>query len=585
MAKHNNIKILRISFIGLILFSSVLLSSCNEDRFLNEVPRDFLSPENALVTMENFDAALIGLYGKTRDNLYLSDLNIVFPSLAWVGTDLVYNFNPLGEDGSRPDWGGSILLPTNDPVVKLLWGIAYSIIYDANVIISRSESEHSELTEVQKLQVQAEAAFFRGYMYKMLANLYGGVPIVLEEIQSPRRDFTRADRNEVYEQAASDLEFAADYLEDIDETPDWRINRLAALHLLSEVYISLERWTDAIEAASRVIDHPNTALMTERFGTMVDHPFLGGDVYWDLFRQGNQNRSTGNTEAIWVLQFEFNVAGGGHETGGGGFGGGPRMERLMIPRLWQIEIPNYDGTRDLLVPAPNTFYYGQGSGVARPSHFFFETLWERSGYDQDIRNSEYNIQRDFQVNNPASDRNGEWILKDEITIRMESFVDTMRNFYPAIAKMSTIGQHPVETYSSDQTVEGSMGLGHNYRYRDTYVIRLAETYLLRAEAHLGNNNPGAAALDINVVRERAKAPDVNPSEVDIEYILDERARELYFESYRLLTLTRLGVLVERARKYNHWGGIMYHDHNNLWPIPFSEIEKNTQGNLEQNPGY
>src|SRR5690625_7458466 len=95
--------------------------------------------------------------------------------------------------------------------------------------------------------------------------------------------------------------------------------------------------------------------MTERFGTMVDHPFLGGDVYWDLFRQGNQNRSTGNTEAIWVLQFEFNVAGGGHETGGGGFGGGPRMERLMIPRLWQIEIPNYDGTRDLLVPAPNTF--------------------------------------------------------------------------------------------------------------------------------------------------------------------------------------------------------------------------------------
>src|SRR5690625_7800780 len=93
-------------------------------------------------------------------------------------------------------------------------------------------SEHSELTEVQKLQVQAEAAFFRGYMYKMLANLYGGVPIVLEEIQSPRRDFTRADRNEVYEQAASDLEFAADYLEDIDETHDWRIKRLAALHLL-----------------------------------------------------------------------------------------------------------------------------------------------------------------------------------------------------------------------------------------------------------------------------------------------------------------------------------------------------------------
>jgi hypothetical protein len=61
-------------------------------------------------------------------------------------------------------------------------------------------------------------------------------------------------------------------------------------------------------------------------------------------------------------------------------------------------------------------------------------------------------------------------------------------------------------------------------------------------------------------------------------------RELYTEEWRVLTLTRLGKLVERSRKYNPFGNT-YAEHNNLWPIPFSEIEKNIEAELEQNPGY
>ena len=88
-----------------------------------------------------------------------------------------------------------------------------------------------------------------------------------------------------------------------------------------------------------------------------------------------------------------------------------------------------------------------------------------------------------------------------------------------------------------------------------------------------------------MVRNRAQAPLITPGEVDIDYILDERARELYLEEFRLLTLTRLGKLVERTREYNPFDGETYADHNNLFPIPFSEIEKNVMANIEQNPGY
>lgn len=563
----------KINYYLAILIVTVGIS-CDEDSFLEETPKDFLSPEIAYVTQNDFEAAVLNLYAQTRNEFFTSDSENSFPSLGWDGTDMVYAHKNFGV---RPDWGGSLLLPTNTNLVYgSMWKPAYQIIYDVNVIIGRSEAEQSQLTETQKSRIQAEAAFFRGYMYKMLANLYGDAPIVLEEVTSPRRDFVRSSRDDVYRQSAADLLLAAQELPDVDEVDDSRINKLAAYHLLSEVYISLGRWQDAVDAASQVIDHPRTALMTERFGSMVDHPEFGGDVYWDLFRQGNQNRSSGNTEAIWVLQYEFNVPGGND---------GFQLERTVVPRLWQAKIYNEDGSVHPLIPYPNTNYYGRGSGFMSPSRYLYDNVWRKSGYHEDIRNSEFNIVRDFVVNNPSSDHNGKWVFKDNVPIALETVNDTTRNFFPVFAKASVVGQHPTELYHNDQTVPGSLTNAAQRTFRDKYVIRLAETYLLRAEAYLGMNNLELAAEDINTVRNRAQAPEVNPADLDLDYLLDERLRELHFESLRLLTLTRLGKLVERARNYNPWVGELYQDHNNLWPIPFNEIEKNIESDLGQNPGY
>jgi hypothetical protein len=563
-----------------LLSVSILSSSCNEEEFLEEIPLDFFSPENSYVSMDNFEAALWNLYAIPRDEMYSPATATGFPTIAWSGTEIAYTHSGLS---AKPDWGGAVLLPTNTEVVyDGLWAPCYRMIYDANVIIGRADAETSELTNDEKIMVQAEAAFFRGYAYKMLANLYGGVPIVLEEVTSPKRDFVRATRQEVYEQCVEDFTFAAENLGEIGEVDDGRVNRLAAYHYLAEVYISLGRWQQAITAASTVIDHPGTGLMTERFGTRANeapHPQFpwvsGGDVYWDLFRKGNQNYSTGNTEAIWVFQAEFNV------PGGGGF----QLPGYLIPMLWRANIPNNDGSLVPLIPGPNTYYLGRGAGFLRPSYYFFETVWRKSGYDQDIRNSEYNIVRDFKVNNPASDYNGLWVGQDNVPIRMASASDTMRNYFPGIAKAATPGNDPLELYSPDQTVPGTLVRDGRYNFRDWYAIRLAETYLLRAEAHLGNGSAILAAADINVIRNRAQAPEVSAAEVDIDYILDERIRELYYEEFRLLTLTRLGKLVERTRSLNPLVGDTYKDHNDLWPIPFDDIERNTEATLSQNPGY
>jgi hypothetical protein len=174
--------------------------------------------------------------------------------------------------------------------------------------------------------------------------------------------------------------------------------------------------------------------------------------------------------------------------------------------------------------------------------------------------------------------------------------DTTMGFYPVILKMSrggnfpdaALAKNPNGTYATTPLGEKILlGAPSGWiTFKDQYEMRLAETYLLRAEAYLGNNQKDKAAADINVVRTRAHATPTptDGSQIDIDYILDERARELYAEELRNMTLFRLGKFVDRSRRYNG-AGHLTGDHQNLWPIPFEDIEKNILAVLEQNPGY
>lgn len=145
---------------------------------------------------------------------------------------------------------------------------------------------------------------------------------------------------------------------------------------------------------------------------------------------------------------------------------------------------------------------------------------------------------------------------------------------------------PVEYVDQNpNSIPGTLLYDARRVWRKHYQIRLAETYLLRAEAYLGAGNKNMAAGDINVVRRRANATDVTPDKVDIDYILDERLRELYYEEIRVMTLCRLGKLVDRVKRFNPLVARTVADYQNVWAIPNAEIIKNVEAALEQNPGY
>lgn len=578
----------------LCLFLGLLSVSCNESEFLKESPEDFMSSDNSYITATDFDMAINGLYYTIRKEFYGVDENTPFDYI--YGTDLIFD----GEPGTSNRHGNMVAAynPTGN-IPKAHWDYLYKLISDANVIIGRVAM--ADFTEEEKTQYVAKSRFFRGMAYRTLAYLYGGVPLVLEEVSTPKTDFVRATKEETLRQAMEDVKFAAENLPDITAIKDGEISSPAAYHLLSEIYLALGMNQEAVYAASEVIDNPALGLMKTRFGSRSTE--TPGDVYWDLFRKNNQNRGAGNTEGVWVIQFETNLPGGGSSTADLKLDGNYMLERHCAPmtRDVKLRVTQSDGTvkdySPFLWPIGD-YTGGRGIGWGISTQYFSNTIWN-SDFNNDIRNANHNFVRRFAVNNPEF--KAEFPDIDTIDVdnppanlivgQGASMTIPGRYLFAYQTKCTTPYNHPSELYLNASIWELKSIAGTTYV--DQYMFRLAETYLLRAEAYLNLNDKTKAASDINVVRERAHANPVDPANVDIDYILDERMRELGIEEKRRLTLMRMGKLYDRVMKCNPYyanpetngDGIGMQEKYNVWPIPYSAIEANTDAVLEQNPGY
>ena len=547
--------------------SALSLSSCNEEEFLKEVPQDFLSLENAYVSYSDYQSALTGLYNMVRSYEY-SEMGFY----CMLGTDIAYNAR------RNTDRMGDLVahyVPSGW-LVKIIWENQYELIKNANTIFSRVQD--SELTEAQKTLILAEARFFRAFAYRTLVYYFGGVPINREEIISPKDDFQRDSKEEVLKFMREDFEYASSNLPKINDVVDGKVSDLVAKHYLAETCISLGDYPAAIQAASDVINDSNTALMTKRFGSRVS-AVPEGDVYFDLFQRKNQNRkSAGNTEALWVIQMEEDVIGGFTVTTGSYIF---PLERHHCPCTYLCTDP--EGNPAFVANGlgrSNFNSAGRGVSFMRTTEWHLNQNWGKD-FDNDMRNSAVNIVRTAVYDLPTSKYYGKSLIDPE-TMSKNYKVQNLR-WYPWLTKATCPGDHPEALYADKDLKTLTTAAGNTYA--DQYMLRLAETYLIRAEAYMYNNQKDKAAEDINVVRRRANASDVTPSEVTIDYILDERARELTLEERRKLTLYRTGKFVERTRKYNEYQGSQVQDYMALFPIPYSFIEANTGAKIEQNPGY
>lgn len=532
---------------GMCAICLLLATACSKS-LLDENPPQLITPDNLYIDKAGFQAGINGLYDEVRrarsGNTY-GDPNDLMLVGAFIGVDNAYgNFRAPLEDVFN-EWGArNNSLETS---FRRVWGWLYETINAANTIIVRAEKPGINWTEDEKNGIVAEARFIRAWAYRHLAYLWGAVPLTLEEAAGTniKTDWQRAPVAEVQKSMEADWLFAAEHLPETSSANGIVLSGTAR-HYLAELYLAMNQPAKAKEQAAAVVQNNNYRLVTERYGVQKDKP---GTPFTDLFLDGNSNRSEGNTEALWVIQSELNVIGGD---------GSNIMRRYWVNRYYSLRV---GGKNPVQVSAENG---GRGIGRLAPTRFALD-LYD----DGDDRGSAFAWRWYWLVNDPANIPSG-YDLGDTIYLARNINEQLSNPGWPNPRKWDYT--NPTDANDARQ-------------YNDQIYVRSAETWLLLAEAELKLNNPQGAADAVNVLRQRAHVDPVDPGQVNLDLILDERSRELFSEEERRYTLLRTGKWLERTRLHNIIAGPLITPRDTLWPVPQDVIDANITAEMKQNEGY
>lgn len=531
-----------IKNIIIIIACIQLVTSCKKT-FLDENVYSSYAPET-LTDSLGFEASITGLQNRVTNWFSYSD-NQGWLGVWQVGTDIAYTV-PGRAGGWENPYNAYATLTSTDAAAGYAWRWAYEVINNANTIIANIESPSlTGMTQGNKNSINGEARFFRAYAYNILATCFGKVPLITVPLTAPKTDFTRASLDEVNNQLVQDLTFSATNLPDIDNVKSnskgkmyARANKAMAQQLLAEVYLRMGKPDLAEVQCNNVIGSIKFNLITARYGTRLG---IAGDAFSDMFWYGNQRRGQGNRESIWVIEFE------NPSTVIGGVTNSPQQRRL-----WGAAYHEVAGMK--LTDSTG----GRTNARLRLSNWVLYNLYGAN----DMRNSQNNIRRKFWYNLPGDPKFGQPVP------------------YTGTDTLFRLAPHTTKWFQFDPADEFGFAM-----IKDIIVMRLGETYLLLAEAQFRQNKLTEAANSINVIRARANATPVTAGQITLDFILDERVRELVAEENRRMTLMRTGKLVDRSTTLNGDKITGLAAKNLLLPIPQTEINLNIGAPLGQNDGY
>ena len=606
----------RLALVILTLAFALPMSfnSCNDEAFLEEKVYSTLLTDTWYGSQEGIKQGIAGLYTLLRQRWYWGQENQdeIGIWLGGLGTDIAYHGENPNNNRFLCDFE-TYLVASGDPggTISHHWRYSFELVSRANYLIDACEKlpETKWKRPGQKEEYIAEAKFFRAWAYRNLTSFYGKVPVIVAPITSVKVDFQRDPLETAYALMETDLKTAiADLPQRGAEEGTGRITKGAAWQLLCEVYLAEHKYPDAVQAANTLIDGTlGYKLMTARFGGK-NSVWGSGDVFWDLHADGNQF-SSANTEGIWVMGFPYKIEDSNSNHRAGRCWGNayfrldhtPDMPKTGAAKAdWD---PFYGEQRSGGEALPGGFNgysdtLGRGVSWIHPTNLTSYYIW-KDNWDNDYRNARHMIKRDFYYDNPRSIFDGKRLSLDDYAAYgwydasvVGSSVRDRRNdscqyIFPFFLKKFD----PCNV----KTNPGTSGNGDSFK--DIYIMRLAETYLSRAEAYIGMGQEQKAIDDINVVRKRSNAKEVTIAEAEaysgtvLDFLLDERARELYSEECRHFVLRRTGTLVDRVKKYNNnpakpaGSGQNIKDKHILWPIPQSEMDLNIENKWEQNPNY
>lgn len=624
---------LKLSFIAL---SALLVMSCHDELDQTPIDPDSVTEQDVFADANQAKDALAKLYSSLaltgqQGPAGQPDISGIDEGFSQY-TRMLYNLNELTTDHAVVGWG--------DPGLPDLHGMSWSSGNDfTEAMYYRLAQEVSFtnsfignavlLTDPVVEQYIAEARFLRAFAYYNLMDLYGNVPLSTEiSTELPEQ----ANRSEIFDFIEQELLDIQNTLAADGSNEYGRVDQVAAWALLSKLYLNAEvfkgeaRYNEAVEFSEKVINSTYSINTNDANGN--------GSAYDELFLADN-NVNGAQNEFIFTLNFDglqSQTYGGTTFLTHASIGGNMDAREYGVNSGWaglrttKSLVNKFDVSDEALnnsfttssnwaiigdaTPndwsAPDTDMYEVGTNVYQ----LFVTLTD--GEMKFRRDNDWAV--NYGGSEGVAELNGGNISVD--AGRYLITLDLANNTYSLESIYNDLPDARAMFYTDGQTLEiedippfeqgfavtkfknidsnGNQGSDNTGNFVDTDypVIRLPEIYLNYAEATLrgGNGNQATAVNLINEIRERAygnSSANITAADLTLEFILDERSRELYWEGQRRTDLIRYDLFTTDTYLWPFKGdvqnGVSVPEFRSIFPIPNDLLSINP--NLKQNEGY
>ncbi len=540
----------KIVIFGIIL-SVLMISSCVKD--LEVTPQDptkilagNLGDDPAYMKMalgKIYASFIISGQGSNGgDDITASDGNFFTTMRA------LWNLQEITTDEAICAWGDVGIAdlntqtwsPSNPFLTALYQRLALSITY-ANDFINNAQTYGGENSE----RYIAEARFLRALAYSWAIDLFGQFPFTTEEDGVGKFFPEIGTRTEIFDYIESELLAIENTLgapkfsyPQADQAAAWML--LARLYLNAEVYTGTPRWADCKTYCDKVITSGQYSLATD---------------YRQNFSADNDGRH--NPEMIFAWEQDG------------------------------VNTQGYVGTTFIIESSSDAVYVRAEDFHGLTSN----TNW--NGNRARIQFLDLMVDTLATYGNvpiPASDPTFAQSDDQRVFLKLKKEKN--------IPAPSASGDYGIGVYKfTARNTDGSRPTNYNTAFActDFPIFRLADAYMMRAEALFrlgGTANIEAAVLDINEIRERAygnTSGNITTADLDLDFLIDERGREFYYEAQRRTDLVRFGKFTGGEYLWQWKGGAFAgastSDHLDLFPIPGDELSANPNYNGLNNPGY
>lgn len=559
------------------LLGSLLGGGCN--KMLEEDPKAILTPE-FLKTEKGVKKGLDAAYAGTR---YVWGSQDLFVLLAG-GTDEFVK----GVDGNTDLNSYTSNYTPGQGNGNQVWLQCYRWINACNGIIENAPL--ADMPDADRARSIGEAKFLRAMFYSALVQFWRDVTV---NTKYNTTSVTTAKRNTLAESMALIIQDLKDAIAVLPAGPKsvgmlpGKANAAAARHLLGRMYLYRASTPAAVASDKEDAYQTLKALIDERntigVGLLPD--------FNDVFKEGNE----ANAEVLYAVQHTSNYA-----------FNGPNNSTVGDNVMNHMFIGQYDKRNTMI----RSMEYGRPYIRVVPTFWVTDTVFRERVNDTRYGKT---FQTVWFANSPNAADYAKFAWPNPLPPgapadavpggpRIKKKGDTSI-YMPGIPV--TAAQRAAAPYllygnkNWDNTLaptvkkyfDNKRADLNDQSVRPLIVFRLAETYLLAAEAAIATSRPQEAADYINEIRRRAAYPSGNAAAMEIsaadatlDFLLDERTRELLGENTRWWDLVRTGTLIERVKKHNTEAAPNIQDRHTLRPIPQLQLD-NTRGEKYNNSVY